>query len=250
MAILRDKIVWNYIMSDPTNKSLLNRSSLRDLVLLLCFVSALIYKFNTFNVIAGFFLLATGSFLHMVAKGILIRNVVLSNKGIYGIVRHPYYLANYLVDISFCILSSNLYLLLVYPFLFFWAYGPTLRKEEEYLTTQHGDSFINYSFGIPQILPDGASLKKWRNFFEGFSLKRISIKEYSRIARFLSVGFALLLVHELKDEGLKGLKALVLPTKYDYDEFVFFMIATALFVLSVILMRIAHRHRLPRNQTV
>lgn len=247
MAILRDKIVWNYTMSDPTNNSFLNRSRLRDLVLLLCFVSALIYRFNTFNVIAGFFLLATGSFLHMVAKGILIRNVVLSNKGIYGIVRHPYYLANYLVDISFCILSSNLYLLLVYPFLFFWAYGPTLRKEEEYLATQHGDSFINYGFETPQILPDGASLKKWRNIFEGFSLKRISIKEYSRVARFLSVGFAIVLVHELKDEGLEGLKHLLLPTKHDYDEFVFLMIVIVLFVFSVILMRITHGYRETRN---
>ena len=116
-------------MGDPTNNSFLNRSRLRDLVLLLCFVSALIYKFNTFNVVAGFFLLAVGSFLHMVTKGILIRNVVLSNKGIYGMVRHPYYLANYLVDTSFCILSSNLYLLLVYPFLFFWAYGPPYGKK-------------------------------------------------------------------------------------------------------------------------
>jgi hypothetical protein len=70
-----NKIVRNYIMSDSSNKSLLNRSNLRDLVLILCFVSTLIYELNTFNIITGFFLLAAGSFIHMLAKGILIHNI-------------------------------------------------------------------------------------------------------------------------------------------------------------------------------
>ena len=65
----------------------------------------------------------------------MIRNRVLCTQGAYAVVRHPYYLANYLIDIGFCLASGNVYLVLAYPFLFFWAYGPTLRSEESLLAS-------------------------------------------------------------------------------------------------------------------
>ncbi len=212
-------------------------------MLLCCFASALFYRLSNTNIILGFLLLAIGCFLHIVAKGILVRNVVLCNEGIYGIVRHPYYLANYVIDTSFCVLSANLYLLLLYPFLFFWAYGPTLRKEEKYLATQHGEAFINDSFVIPQVFPDSGSHNGWRRIFEGFSVKRISVKECSRIARFLSMSFVILLVHELKPGGLEGLRHLLLPTKHDYDAFVFLLLAGILLAISLVLSHIARGKR-------
>ena len=212
-------------------------------MLLCCFASALFCGLSNTNILVGFSLLAIGCFLHIVAKGILIRNVVLCNEGIYGIVRHPYYLANYVIDTSFCVLSANLYLLLLYPFFFFWAYGPTLRKEEKYLATQHGDAFMNDSFEIPQVFPDIGSRNGWRRIFEGFSVRRITVKEYSRIARFLSMSFAILLIHELKRGGLEGLRHLLLPAKHDYNEFVFLLLTGILLGISAVLSHIAHGKR-------
>ena len=90
-------------------KHLLTRSNLRDLIILCCLVSSTIYSNSVATMVFGFFLLAIGCFLHIVAKGILIRNVVLCNRGIYAVVRHPYYLANYLIDCSFCVLSGNIF---------------------------------------------------------------------------------------------------------------------------------------------
>ena len=211
---------------------MLTRSNLRDVVLLCCFASALMYGVNNLSIILGFTLLVSGCFLHMAAKGILIRNVVLTNRGVYGVIRHPYYLANYLIDTSFCILSGNPYLLLVYPFLFFWAYGPTLRSEEKLLNEKHGDTFLNDSFAIPQVFPDRVSLGGLKKLFEGFSLKRITAKECSRVARFSSMGFAITLIHELKPEGLSGLKHLLVPTRHDYDEFVFMVAASYVLALQ------------------
>jgi hypothetical protein len=229
---------------DKSERTMLTRSKLRDVVLLCCFASALMYGVNNLSIIIGFTLLTAGCFLHMAAKGILIRNVVLSNRGVYGIIRHPYYLANYLIDTSFCILSGNPYLLLAYPFLFFWAYGPTLRNEEKLLNEKHGDSFLNDSFTIPQVFPDRVSLGGLKKLFEGFSLKRITAKECSRVARFSSMGFAITLIHELKPEGLSGLKHLLVPTRHDYDEFVFMVIATALLFFSLIFIKAAGRRQL------
>ena len=105
-------------------RNALTRSGVRDLVILLCAVSAVFYTPSAVQVGVGFFLLFLGSFIHFVSKGVLIRNEVLCKDGIYSIVRHPYYLANYLVDSGFCVLSGNSYLLLIYPFLFFGVTDP------------------------------------------------------------------------------------------------------------------------------
>jgi hypothetical protein len=226
-----------------TERNVLNRSKLRDVVLLCCFASALIYGVSNIAIIVGFTMLVSGCFLHMVAKGILIRNVVLSNRGLYRIVRHPYYLANYLIDTSFCVLSGNQYLLLIYPFLFFWSYGPTLRNEEKLLNERHGAAFLNDSFIIPQVFPDSGSLGGLKKLFEGFSLKRISAKECSRVARFSSMGFLITLIHKLEPEGLSGLKHLLIPTKHDYDEFVLMLAATTLFLISLVLVKAASNNR-------
>lgn len=222
-------------------RNVLNRSKLRDVVLLCCFVSALMYGVSNTCIVIGFTMLAAGCFLHVVAKGTLIRNVVLSNRGLYGVVRHPYYLANYLIDSSFCVLSGNLYLPLVYPFLFFWAYGPTLRNEEGLLNEKHGAAFLDDSFMIPQVFPDTGSFSGLNKLFEGFSLKRITAKECSRVAKFFSIGFAITLIHELKPGGLSGLKHLLIPTKHDYDEFILMLVTTALFLVSLVFVKAASK---------
>jgi hypothetical protein len=224
-------------------KNVLNRGRLRDVVLLCCFVSALFYGVNNIAIIIGFTMLATGCFLHVVAKGVLIRNVVFCSTGVYGIVRHPYYLANYLIDSSFCVLSGNPYLLLAYPFLFFWSYGPTLREEETLLKESYGNAFVNDSLTVPQVFPDTGSLRRLRRLFEGFSPNRITVKECSRITRFFSIGVAVTLIQQLKLEGLSGLRHLLLPTRHDYGEFLLALLAAILFTVSSVLVMSRYTNR-------
>lgn len=201
------------------------------------------YGVSNTGIVIGFTMLASGCFLHLVAKGILIRNVVLTNRGLYKVVRHPYYLANYLIDCSFCVLSGNPYLLIVYPFLFFWAYGPTLRNEEKLLNEKHGDAFLNSNFVVPQVFPDMGSLRGLKELFDGFSLKRITAKECSRIARFFSMSFVIILIHELKPEGLSGLKHMLIPTRHDYDEFLFMLAVITLLTCSLVFIKAASNFR-------
>ncbi len=210
----------------------LTRSNLRDLVIILSFASSMFYLQNATIVAIGFVMLAIGGFVHVLAKGVLIRNVVLCDRGIYSVIRHPYYLANYLVDYSFCMLSGNPYLLALYPFLFFWAYGPTMRGEEAFLASRHGDSFRESSFAIPQVFPDNDSLKCLKGVFEGFSFRRISVKECVRITRFCSTGFAIMLVHSV---NIRHLDLLFRPTKDNYDEFSFMVLTVAFLLVSTIL---------------
>jgi protein-S-isoprenylcysteine O-methyltransferase Ste14 len=125
----------------------------------------------------------------------------MCNNGIYGIVRHPYYMANYLIDTSFCLLSGSPYLLLVYPFLFFWVYGPTLRKEERFLAETHNEPYIEYMLDVPQVFPDSYFAKYLKGIFSGFSKKRISRNEVSRIMRFWATALFILFLHTIK--GIK-----------------------------------------------
>ncbi len=229
-------------------KRLLTRSSLRDVVIFCTLISSLFYPFHTTSVVVGFSLLLAGCVLHILAKGVLIRNVVLCNQGIYAIIRHPYYLANYLIDCSFCVLSGSPYLIMIYPFAFFWSYGPTLRSEEAVLASMHGSSFLIDSFEIPQVFPDRSSLKGWQRMLEGFSKKRITFKECARIARFCSVGFIIGFVHQVKTGPLTALNPLFHPTWNDYDEFLFMVMASASLAVSLAFLAMAHDRSAARCQ--
>jgi hypothetical protein len=222
------------------NSYSLTRRNLRDLIMVLSLASAVLFPISNAKMLLGFGLLGLGCFLHFVSKGILIRNVVLCNKGIYQVVRHPYYLASYLIDSSFCLLSGNLFLVVFYPFLFFWAYGPSIRREEQVLFDRHDESFIKDSLEIPQVFPDIVSLRHVRALFTGFSAKRITLKECSRITKFFAIGLFITLIHEFKVDGLiSGLKDMLSPTRLDYDEFLLMLFTVMLYTASVVLLRLS-----------
>jgi protein-S-isoprenylcysteine O-methyltransferase Ste14 len=180
----------------------ITRANLRNLIRFLSYTSVILFGVNNVEIAVAFLVLGAGCVVHFITKGVLIRNVVMCNNGIYGVVRHPYYMANYLIDVSFCLLSGNPYLVLVYPFLFFWVYGPTLRKEEKYLAATHNEPYIEYLLDVPQVFPDSYFTKYVQGIFSGFSKKRISRNEISRIMRFWATAFFICFLHTLKSINL------------------------------------------------
>jgi len=176
----------------------LYRGNLRNLIRILSYISVFFFRVSTKEIAVALLLLGIGCVVHYITKGELIRNVIMCNNGIYGIVRHPYYMANYLIDISFCLLSGSPYLLLVYPFLFFWVYGPTLRKEERFLAETHNEPYIEYMLDVPQVFPDSYFAKYLKGIFSGFSKKRISRNEISRIMRFWATALFILFLHSVR----------------------------------------------------
>ena len=221
----------------------LTRSNLRDLVLLLSFMSTVFFGITAGEVVIGFLLLAGGCFVHFLSKGVLIRNTVLTRRGIYGMVRHPYYLSNFVIDYSFCALSGNLYLLLIYPFLFFWSYQSTMAEEEAYLQSIHGDAFIRYRSDVPPIFPDHASLEGWRTLFEDFSWKRITWKECGRILRFWFIGLFIMLLHEFAAKGLSVLTDLFHPAWHDVDTSLLVPLTIIVFMASAVITWIANKRK-------
>lgn len=186
-------------------RPLVNRSNLRDIIIVVCLISALLYDLDWVRLAVAGALLVFGCFFHYMTKGVLIRNVVLCREGTYSLVRHPYYMANYLIDSSFCLVSGNVYLLLVYPFLFYWSYGPTIRKEEATLAQLHNSDYLRYSLDVPQIFPDAYSFRSMKGVGKGFSTQRITRNEISRFMRFWATGFLIIFIHTLKTAGFQKL---------------------------------------------
>lgn len=226
-------------MSLRKDEGILTRSGLRDAVLLLCFVSAAFFPLSPTETGVALFLLLLGSLVHFLTKGVLIRNEVLCTEGIYRIVRHPYYLANYIIDSGFCVLSGNRYLLLLYPLLFFWSYGPTFRKEEQTLTDKHGDRSVTYILSTPPLFPDRHSVLHARPF-AGFSWRRISGKEVARIMRFYAMAPLILAIHR-KPPGIASLRFLSEGRTLALIAFSAILYAASLIVLKIRKRRIEAR---------
>lgn len=213
----------------------INRSNLRDIIIVVCLISAVLYDLDWARLAVAGVLLTFGCFFHYMTKGVLIRNVVLCREGTYGVVRHPYYMANYLIDSSFCLVSGNVYLLLIYPFLFYWSYGPTIRKEEATLARLHNSEYLRYSLDVPQIFPDAYSVRSMKGVGKGFSMKRITRNEISRFMRFWATGFLIIFIHSLKGTDLRNLWpfdiALIRDNPYG---FALFASTVILFVASLL----------------
>ena len=225
-------------MSLRADQGFLTRSGLRDAVILLSAGAAIFSAVTAAEIVVASVLLLLGSFIHFLSKGVLIRNEVLCQEGIYRIVRHPYYLANYLIDSSFCLFSGNLYLVLLYPFLFFWSYGPTLRKEEGTLTEKHGDASVSYLLSTPPVFPDRHSILHAKSLLAGYSLARISGKEVARIVRFYAMALLILALHRVG-----GGRLLSLAFLSDRAVAVLLALAGLLYAASFTILKLRRRQR-------
>lgn len=244
MALQRNKIAEKEATGEPEEEKngephgrrpLINRSNLRDLIVVVSLISAILYDLDWIRLALSGVLLIAGCFFHYMTKGVLIRNVVLCQGGTYRIVRHPYYMANYLIDSSFCLMSGNVYLLLMYPFLFYWSYGPTIRKEETTLARLHNSEFLRYSLEVPQIFPDAYSIRSIKEIAQGFSTQRITRNEISRFMRFWATGCFILFIHTLKASNLQGPWHFEISYIRDYPQsLALFMFTLVLFIASLL----------------
>jgi protein-S-isoprenylcysteine O-methyltransferase Ste14 len=71
-------------------------------------------------------------------------------KGIYGIVRHPQYLAYILLVIGFSLLSQNLIIIIIALISILLFYIHTL-KEEKHLKERFGGAYHNYCEQVPRF---------------------------------------------------------------------------------------------------
>lgn len=176
------------------NRVLLNRSRLRDGLVVLCLIfsnsSALFLSLGL-----GIFLL--GVALHFWTKGVLRRNEVLVITGPYALCRHPFYLANLIIDVSICLMAGLPQIIPAYIIIFLWVYVPSARREEAFLKHRFPDVWpaLERRFRFFPLLP-----RRWEMLRAPWRLTTIlREREASRVLRLLAIPFLVAWAVEIRE---------------------------------------------------
>jgi len=115
----------------------------------------------------------------------------LNTKGIYSVVRHPLYLANYLIWAGLLVYTMNIFAFILVSLVYWIYYERIMMAEEAFLRSKYGDEFEQWAEKVPAFIP------KW-SLYEGgmleFSWKTFIRREYATI---MSVVFSYLVIDYL-----------------------------------------------------
>ncbi len=136
-------------------KSPLDRGGLRFfLVLVGLLAGTVIFRATTpRSILAGLPVLCVGVIIHTWAKGCLRQNQIVAMTGPYRFVRHPFYLANALIDAGLVIMSGWLPLEIVFPIWWLAIYIPVVRGEERHLCEKFPEIYPDYRRRVPCLIP-------------------------------------------------------------------------------------------------
>jgi protein-S-isoprenylcysteine O-methyltransferase Ste14 len=188
-------------------KSPLNRGGLRFYLVLIALIAGTLWAQTTSprTILAGLTPLVAGILLHTWAKGCLRQNRVVAMIGPYRFVRHPFYLANALIDAALAIMSGWWPLVVVLPLWWLVIYLPVIRGEERYLTEHFPAEYPSYRQRVPCLFP-------WRLPLpysgDGFLWSNPNIRggeELPRAIRILAYPFLFFVVDGLRIAGPRWL---------------------------------------------
>lgn len=78
---------------------------------------------------------------------------LLNTSGMYSVVRHPLYFANFLVFIAFVLLFKSLLLVLFMALAYFLYYERIMLAEEQFLEGKYGANYREWAERTPAFLP-------------------------------------------------------------------------------------------------
>ena len=162
----------------------------------------------------------------------------LNTKGIYSVVRHPLYLANYLIWLGVLIYSRNLFVIIIVSLVYWIYYERIMMAEEAYLRGKFGDEFEEWAAKVPAFLP------KWSRFEGGmlqFSWKTFVRREYatwlSTVYSYLATDWILYQLWRLQMESCYG----KLKGNYITNHAAIFWIAVTYTIIALIIKLIKHK---------
>ncbi|MEW6026512.1 MAG: isoprenylcysteine carboxylmethyltransferase family protein [Planctomycetota bacterium] len=192
----------------------------------------------------GFGLIFLGMLLHIWAIGCLVRNSQLTSWGPYRFVRHPFYLANFLIDMGICAVGAQWYIFAVYLILFYFIYYRRMKMEEATLTELFPNDYPVYIQKVPRFIP--LLFERYPPSGKGFSWGVLVAagNEITRVLRLLIYPLVLYFLFRRFPEGifsfLSGkagyatLPSDMVPGLIDYQEIISIAVILVLSVVSVL----------------
>ena len=180
-------------------RSPLNRGGLRSYLVLFALLRG---GATHWSILGGIPLIVAGALLHLWAKGCLRQNRVVAKIGPYRFVRHPFYLANALVDAGIAVMSGWWMLDALLPVWWLAIYLPVIGQEENYLVGDFGADYEQYRRRVPCLIPWRRPLPRTA---DGFRWDNPNITEdgaISRSLRLLAYPLLLFACMRLRADGL------------------------------------------------
>ena len=113
----------------------------------------------------------------------------LNSTGIYSMVRHPLYLGNIITYLGWAVFTGIDWLVFVYLILFLCYYRLIIFAEEQFLTRQFGQKYLDWKKQTPLILP---AIWKYKANAQKFSLKVVIENEYAGWAASMTTALILI----------------------------------------------------------
>jgi len=193
-------------------KSPLNRGGLRFYLVIIALAAGTLLAGTTrpVTILAGLPCLLMGVCLHTWAKGCLRQNRVVAMIGPYRFVRHPFYLANALIDAGLVLMSGWWPLAVALPFWWLAIYIPVIRGEESYLREHFPNDYPDYKRRVPCLIPWRRPLPRpaSEHADDGFRWNNPNIaggEELPRAARILAYPLLFFVAQGLRGDGLPWL---------------------------------------------
>lgn len=102
----------------------------------------------------------------------------LNTTGIYSVVRHPLYLANYLIWAGILVLTMNPFAFVIVSLAYWIYYERIMMAEENFLRGKYGSDFEEWAQRVPAFIPKPSLYKKG---MLDFSLKTLIRREYATV---------------------------------------------------------------------
>ena len=112
----------------------------------------------------------------------------LSTTGMYSVVRHPLYLANYIIIIGFTMEFHVWWLVLLTTTLYALYYERIMLAEEAFLRARFGGEFEEWAAVTPAFIPKWHG---WRSFQVPFCWRTVLQREYNAFFLIIAVFFLL-----------------------------------------------------------
>jgi len=188
-------------------KSPLNRGGLRFYLVVIALLAGALWARTTgpASILAGLPPLLLGVWLHTWAKGCLRQNRVLATIGPYRFVRHPFYLANALIDAGLVTMAGWWPLAVALPFWWLAIYLTVIRGEERYLAETFPDEYPAYKRRVPCLIPWRCPLPYTGEGFRWGNPNIAGGEELPRVLRILAYPLLFFVVQGLRGGGMAWL---------------------------------------------
>ena len=94
-----------------------------------------------------------GELIQMWSSGSLEKNVVLTIRGPYCLVRNPMYLGRFFVILGALLLLKNIYIIVIYVGVFFYYAVNRVKREEKHLIEIFGEQYLEYCNQVNRFMP-------------------------------------------------------------------------------------------------